>query len=76
MQYSYYEVDDMPQLYQLYISRKNGNTMCAHTVELKKATVPCSSGTARAFRQRVKARRAAQGRTNQQPENLYGVLIG
>jgi hypothetical protein len=50
--------------------------MLANLVELKKATVPCSSGTARAFRQRVKERREAQGRSNQQPENLYGVLIG
>ncbi|EEI8440658.1 hypothetical protein K9317_004543 [Salmonella enterica subsp. enterica serovar Senftenberg] len=50
--------------------------MLAHVVELKKATEPCSSGTARAFRQRVKARRAEQGRSNQQPEKLYGVLVG
>ncbi|MFV1275570.1 hypothetical protein, partial [Klebsiella pneumoniae] len=57
-------------------SRKNGNNMLAHVVELKKATEPCSSGTAGAFRQRVKARRAEQGRSNQQPEKLYGVLVG
>ncbi|HDT5498928.1 TPA: hypothetical protein QHJ11_004853 [Klebsiella aerogenes] len=50
--------------------------MPAHVVELKKTTAPCSSGTARAFRQRVKSRRAAQGRKNQQAENLYGVLVG
>jgi len=50
--------------------------MSDHVVELKKTTVPCSSGTARAFRQRVKSRRAAQGRQNQQTENLYGLLVG
>jgi hypothetical protein len=50
--------------------------MSAHVVELKNTTAPCSSGTARAFRQRVKHRRAAQGRKNQQAENLYGLLVG
>jgi hypothetical protein len=49
--------------------------MSAH-VRIKKTTAPCSSGTARAFRQRVKSRRAAQGRKNQQAENLYGLLVG
>lgn len=37
---------------------------------------PMAYWCAVAFRQRVKARRAEQGQSNQQPEKLYGVLVG
>jgi len=50
--------------------------MSAHVVESNKTTASCSSGIARAFRQRVKARRTEQNLQNQPTEKLYGVLVG